>query len=267
MASAQVQVLQELDGGWLQCQDTQGVFFYNTVTKQSSDQVPNELLQQQQQPQQQPQQQMQQQMQQQVQHQGQEQAAEANPQVQVLRELGGGWLQCQDAQGVYYFNQVTQQSSDDLPAELRTPAQPPASMQGALNSYAQQAQQPEAAPASKPKLKQRLGEWMICEDAQGEFYMNARTQQSFDQPPPELVQLYRAAQQQKECGSQQAAYGAQQQKAYGAPQAAYGAQQTATRQAAAQPAPSQPAPSHHLHMWLQQQQQAQQQQQQQQRYR
>eukprot|EP00427_Karlodinium_veneficum_P022378 CAMPEP_0169101658 /NCGR_PEP_ID=MMETSP1015-20121227/21751_1 /TAXON_ID=342587 /ORGANISM="Karlodinium micrum, Strain CCMP2283" /LENGTH=260 /DNA_ID=CAMNT_0009162707 /DNA_START=60 /DNA_END=842 /DNA_ORIENTATION=- len=36
----------------------------------------------------------------------------------ILRELGPVWLECMDAQGVFYFNKVTQQSSDTLPAEL-----------------------------------------------------------------------------------------------------------------------------------------------------
>jgi len=185
MASPQVQVLRELAGGWLQCQDGQGVFFYNSVTKQSSVEVPNELRTQQTQQQQQP-------------------AAAGTPQIQVLRELSAGWLQCQDAQGIYYYNQVTQQTSDDVPAELRAPAHPPASMQSQSMACAQQAQMPQGAATNPAKLKQQLGDWMICEDAQGEFYMNARTQQSFGQPPAELVQLYRASQQQKQHTAQQA---------------------------------------------------------------
>jgi len=185
---AQVQVLRELDGGWLQCQDAQGPFFYNKVTKQSSVEVPDELRA--------PQQQQQQQQQYQP-------AAEAAPQVQVLRELGDGWLQCKDAQGIYFFNQVTQQTSVDVPAELRAPAQPPAATQCQSSAYVQQAQAPQGASANQARVKQQLGEWMICEDAQGEFYMNQRTQQSFDQPPAELVQLYKASQQQKQAAPQQ----------------------------------------------------------------
>jgi len=188
--ATQVQVLRELGGGWLQCQDSQGVFFYNNVTQQSSVELPNDLRAQQQQ------------QQQQQQHQQLPQAAAATPQVQVLRELAGGWLHVQDAQGPFYYNQRTQQSSDEYPVELRAPAQPSAPMQSQSSAYAQQAQLQQGPPANQAKLKQQLGDWMICEDAQGEFYMNARTQQSYDQPPAELVQLYRASQQQKQNAAQ-----------------------------------------------------------------
>lgn len=181
--ATQVQVLRELGGGWLQCQDSQGVFFYNNVTQQSSVEVPNDLRAEQQ-------------------HQQPPQAAAATPQVQVLRELAGGWLHVQDAQGPFYYNQRTQQSSDEYPVELRAPAQPSAPMQSQSSAYAQQAQPQQGPPANQAKLKQQLGDWMICEDAQGEFYMNARTQQSYDQPPAELVQLYRASQQQKQNAAQ-----------------------------------------------------------------
>eukprot|EP00413_Alexandrium_margalefii_P013511 CAMPEP_0204530620 /NCGR_PEP_ID=MMETSP0661-20131031/10725_1 /ASSEMBLY_ACC=CAM_ASM_000606 /TAXON_ID=109239 /ORGANISM="Alexandrium margalefi, Strain AMGDE01CS-322" /LENGTH=40 /DNA_ID= /DNA_START= /DNA_END= /DNA_ORIENTATION= len=34
---------------------------------------------------------------------------------QVLRQLEGGWLECRDAQGIYYFNQLTQQTSEGPP--------------------------------------------------------------------------------------------------------------------------------------------------------
>jgi len=169
---SQVQVLRELDGGWLQCQDSEGAFFYNKVTQQSSVEVPNDLRAQDQQ-----------QVAMAAPMAAQAAAPAAIPQVQVLRQLGGGWLQCQDAQGMYYYNQSTRQSSVQYPADLRAPAL----VQGA-----------PANQASQARLKQQLGEWMICEDARGEFYMNARTQQSFDQPPAELVQLYRAYQQQKQ---------------------------------------------------------------------
>jgi hypothetical protein len=123
----------------------------------------------------------------------------------VLREFGGGWVQCRDDQGIFYFNQVTQQSSDDVPPELRAAAQPPAVQpQYAASAYAQQAQVAQAAPTMEPKVKQKLGDWMICEDAQGEYYINARTQQTFDQAPAELVQLYQSTQQQQQAAAQPA---------------------------------------------------------------
>lgn len=42
----------------------------------------------------------------------------ADGNAQILRQLGPHWLECLDEQGIFYFNQVTQQSSDTLPAEL-----------------------------------------------------------------------------------------------------------------------------------------------------
>merc|ERR1719482_1434373 len=102
---------------------------------------------------------------------------------------------CEDAQGEYYLNSRTGQTFDQPPAELVQ-----------LYQQAQQPQQPAAQQAkyaqpqqqAAQKIKQQLGDWLICEDAQGEFYVNSRTQQSFDQPPAELVQLYQSAQQQKQ---------------------------------------------------------------------
>jgi hypothetical protein len=203
-------------GDWMICEDAQGEFYFNKVTQEAFDDVPAELrarLQAAQKPSQ--------------------QVAAASPQVQVLRDLGGGWLQCQDDQGVYFFNEVTGESSVDVPAALRAQAQP-ASYQPQSVAYAQQAQtasyQPQsvayaqqAQPApyqpqsvayaqqvSEPKLKEQIGDWMICEDAQGEFYVHARTQQSFDKPPAELVKLYQSIQQQKQVTAQQAQVTAQQ---------------------------------------------------------
>jgi hypothetical protein len=37
---------------------------------------------------------------------------------QILRQLGYNWLECADEQGIFYFNSVTQQSSDIMPPEL-----------------------------------------------------------------------------------------------------------------------------------------------------
>lgn len=199
MASSQnVQVLRELDGGWLQVQDAQGVFFFNKVTQQSSDSVPAQL---------------------QAMHQAPQLATTAAPapQVQVLSKLGAGWLQCQDNQGVFFFNEVTRETSVDVPAALRAPAafqpqstpqvQPPgfASFQPQVMPQVQQTQAQQLAPSSNPRLKEQIGEWMICEDEQGEYYVNSRTQQSFSQPPQELVQQYQLAQQQKQLAAQQAA--------------------------------------------------------------
>lgn len=55
---------------------------------------------------------------------------------QVLRQLGFNWLECQDEQGIFYWNEVSQQSSDTVPPELM----------GAAGA----APQPTAAPMAAP---------------------------------------------------------------------------------------------------------------------
>jgi hypothetical protein len=37
---------------------------------------------------------------------------------QILRLLDYNWVECQDAQGIFYFNEATQQSSETVPPEL-----------------------------------------------------------------------------------------------------------------------------------------------------
>jgi hypothetical protein len=59
-----------------------------------------------------------------------------------------------------------------------------------------------------------VGEWLICEDAMGLFYHHSPSQQSYDQPPVELVQYY------ERCGVQLAptgAFGVQAQMVQAAP--------------------------------------------------
>jgi hypothetical protein len=59
-----------------------------------------------------------------------------------------------------------------------------------------------------------VGEWLICEDAMGLFYHHSPSQQSYDQPPMELVQYY------ERCGVQLAptgAFGVQAQMVQAAP--------------------------------------------------
>jgi len=118
-------------------------------------------------------------------------------QAQVLRDLGSGWQECLDTQGVFYFNSVTGQSQDTLPQEFakvepvyQQEVQPeaPYAVQGVQGVQGQPAGPEEAT------VKMQLGVWSICEDNQGEFYHNATTGQTFDQPPPELLELYEQSQ-------------------------------------------------------------------------
>eukprot|EP00747_Dinoflagellata_sp_TGD_P082858 gnl/TRDRNA2_/TRDRNA2_161859_c0_seq3.p1 gnl/TRDRNA2_/TRDRNA2_161859_c0~~gnl/TRDRNA2_/TRDRNA2_161859_c0_seq3.p1 ORF type:complete len:536 (-),score=91.82 gnl/TRDRNA2_/TRDRNA2_161859_c0_seq3:183-1790(-) len=211
----QVQVMMQLGGNWLQCQDEQGIFYFNTVTQQSSTDMPPEARQQpapkaaaqpnyggppqgyQGPPPQQ----------------GGPPGGAGSPPATVLAQLSANWLQCQDAQGIFYWNSATQQSSDEMPLELQQQAGGPGNQQGGgqpiyppgllqpPNSGAPPGQQPPQQQQAPPgpgagpggqapaQIKQVLGNWSVCADAQGEFYWNNATQQSFDTPPPELMQL------------------------------------------------------------------------------
>lgn len=198
----------------------------------------------------------------------------ADGNAQILRQLGLNWLECQDEQGVFYFNQATQQSSDMLPAELQTagagaavaaptivaaPAAVPAApakakvISGGMYSLPQvqqqtfmpqqvqvmqqqvtyprqmQAQQPTViasytpvqqaqpqvvasyTPVQAPVIAQPVpaqvvtaqvaetapaqqkiafGDWAVYQDELGTFYMQISTGQQFETPPPELMQAY-----------------------------------------------------------------------------
>eukprot|EP00411_Alexandrium_monilatum_P052734 CAMPEP_0175423538 /NCGR_PEP_ID=MMETSP0095-20121207/48315_1 /TAXON_ID=311494 /ORGANISM="Alexandrium monilatum, Strain CCMP3105" /LENGTH=164 /DNA_ID=CAMNT_0016722801 /DNA_START=26 /DNA_END=516 /DNA_ORIENTATION=+ len=105
---------------------------------------------------------------------------------QVLRQLQNGWFECLDAQGVYYYNEHTQQSSEAVPAAAMKSAS-----YGAP-AAAPMAQAPVAAPVAQgpaAMTKMQIGVWNIAEDAQGEFYCNTITGETYDQPPPELLSL------------------------------------------------------------------------------
>jgi hypothetical protein len=72
---------------------------------------------------------------------------------QILRDMGLNWLECLDEQGVFYFNQVTQQSSDTIPAELQTASVIAPTMAVAAPSIAA----PTMAMASqKPPMKAKV---------------------------------------------------------------------------------------------------------------
>jgi len=140
---------------------------------------------------------------------------------QVLRQLQGGWLECLDAQGVYYYNQLSQQTSEAMP--------PGAMAAQASTLQAAPALAPSAQPQQKAVTKMQIGAWTVAEDAQGEFYFNQQTGQSYDQAPPELlalIQQLQAAPQQGQVYSQPAQAVMQQQ-----PQYAYGGVQYAVQAA------------------------------------
>lgn len=130
----------------------------------------------------------------------------AQQQTEVLADLGLNWLQCRDAQGIFFFNQETQQSRDTYPVELQGGQDPyqqaQYQVQGAPPVYQYQAGLPPVQVTGGSHMadfqqtglhtveKLRLGNWVICEDDQGEFYHDAMTGQSYDAPPHDLVVLY-----------------------------------------------------------------------------
>jgi hypothetical protein len=165
--AAQAEVVAQI-GDWAVCEDAQGEFYYNAATGQSFDAPPPEFLQ----------------VIQAAKAQTQQTVPNAQPapppqqsEAKVLQTFGE-WAICQDAQGKFYQNLRTKESYDQPPPEL---------------AMALQQSQPMAAPAAPPqpqtetKVLQQIGEWAICQDAQGLFYQNLRTKQSYDEPPPELA--------------------------------------------------------------------------------
>mmetsp|Transcript_171 Transcript_171/g.385 ORF Transcript_171/g.385 Transcript_171/m.385 type:complete len:204 (-) Transcript_171:155-766(-) len=115
-------------------------------------------------------------------------AAPQQMQIQVVRELNNEWLECIDDQGLYYFNKISQQAVDEMPAEA-----------GAAPQYAQvqpqvlQDQAPvvqEQAPQAPALRKMIIGQWSVMEDANGIFFHNAETQQQSNEVPPEIAQVY-----------------------------------------------------------------------------
>lgn len=61
---------------------------------------------------------------------------------------------------------------------------------GILQELGDWTRQPEQLLEKPASILQELGDWMICEDAQGEFYWHVPTNQSYEQPPQELLVLH-----------------------------------------------------------------------------
>lgn len=161
-------------GDWAICEDAQGEFYYNNATAQSYDTPPPELLQ----------------LMQAAKAQTQQtvpvaaQAAAPQPSEAKVVQTIGEWAICQDAQGQFYQNLRTKQSYDQPPPELAM-----------LLQQSQPTQAAAPQPQSEAKVLQQIGEWAICRDAQGQFYQNLRTNQSYDEAPLELLALIQGQQQ------------------------------------------------------------------------
>jgi len=113
--------------------------------------------------------------------------------VKVIDVVGEGWVMCQrqDVSGeIFYMNMKTNEVSQDPPAPCSPPAPPlpqgtvtrPHSVHATTHAVPLVTDQPAAVLAE-------YGDWAICEDVQGEFYYHWPTNQSYDNPPAELLQL------------------------------------------------------------------------------
>mmetsp|Transcript_12457 Transcript_12457/g.22887 ORF Transcript_12457/g.22887 Transcript_12457/m.22887 type:complete len:195 (-) Transcript_12457:56-640(-) len=107
------------------------------------------------------------------------------PQAQAVVKMEVGvWQVCEDQQGEFYVHTVSGQQFDQPPAELlqllqQQPAPAPAPVSQQVLT-----QPPTAA---QPVVTMEVGEWQVCEDQQGEYYVHTPSGQTFDQPPPELL--------------------------------------------------------------------------------
>lgn len=97
----------------------------------------------------------------------------------VVKMEVGMWQVCEDQQGEFYVHTASGQQFEQAPDELLL--------------LLQQVQAPapvgQSPPEAQAMIKMEVGEWQVCEDQQGEYYVHTLSGQSFDQPPVELLQL------------------------------------------------------------------------------
>jgi len=99
--------------------------------------------------------------------------------------------QRQNVQGdIFYMNMKTNEVSLDPPANTCSPPAPPLP-QGTLTRPSYNARTPAVPVVSEQpaSVLAEYGDWAICEDNLGEFYYHWPTNQSYDNPPAELIQL------------------------------------------------------------------------------
>lgn len=123
--------------------------------------------------------------------------AHLEPETSVLEDLGSGWVLCQKQNisgDIFFFNCETNEVSVNPPKVAGVASPPDAFL--ASESTRSSLHTLHTLPTEDIIMQQPatvladLGEWIICEDTMGEFYYHAPTNQSFDNPPPELVHLY-----------------------------------------------------------------------------
>lgn len=218
MADGAGEILRQLGLNWLECQDEQGIFYFNQATQQSSDTIPPELLSgaampmpmlapmvaaspsmvpvmapmamPQSMPQSMPTtkakvlsggiESLQQ---------GMPQPLSYTPQMQVVQVPRPQSYVPQQMQQVQPVQQQVQQvvyQQQQVPMPAQQLLQQPLSYTPVLQAQAL-AQQAESAPAVQ---KMAFGDWAVYEDEMGMFYMQVSTGVQFESPPPELMQAY-----------------------------------------------------------------------------
>jgi len=199
-------VLRQLPGMWLECEDSRGIFYYNPATKVATLESPPETIEQR--------------------DALSDCNVPAPP--RVLRSLGR-WLELNKDGEVFYFDTVTGLVSLDPPpeatngepvlaslpedaiGEVDAPSEtrPPQSTTGREMQTSphkeQQQQQQQQLQQNLPKqpqqseqhnqhepeacVKLKLGDYAVCEDSKGEFYVHLPTAEEFEEPPEELLLL------------------------------------------------------------------------------
>lgn len=112
-------------------------------------------------------------------------------------------FQYQDSHRAVYADQVpSQEPAEMVPQAAVNEAdalQQEQAYQQQLGAEQEALQQVIAAEQNPGEavVKGQVGDWLICEDSAGEFYSHAQTQESFDQPPEELLRLLEQQRQQQ----------------------------------------------------------------------
>lgn len=160
---AQFPVVKGHVGQWMVCHDQSGEYYHHTPTQMSYDDPPLELLQQALAQKQE----------------GNDRAYKAVQDTEPLRAEISKLVSSLGERVQAVESTFAQMKGDKVEAQVQGAAQQQLLADGADRG------DPNA------RVKQHIGPWAICQDAQGEYYHDTRTATSYDDPPPELSQILR----------------------------------------------------------------------------